>query len=112
MADLPSEWALDAVEILGEIPKQVTVQIGSNGTPKAFAALLTPPSVMQDIETGGFVNHASFDGKFLKTDVTANPTYFVYGNIMNYNGSQYRIMTVIDRPPSAWYIVKVQTLTQ
>ena len=112
MADLPSEWAADAVEILSEIPKSVSIQIGSNGTPKAFNALLTPPQVLQDIETGGFVNHTNFEAKFLKTDVAANPTYFVFGNIMNYNGNQYRLMTIIDRPPSAWYIIKVQTLVQ
>jgi len=65
--------------------------------------------VQQDLETGGFLNSTSFDVKFLKTDADENPGVIIYGNLVNYNGSDYRIVAINDRPPSAWVIVRVQT---
>jgi hypothetical protein len=112
MASIQSEWASDAFEILGEIPKQVTVKNVPSGQPIPLNALMSEPSVMQDIETGGFVNHTSFDVKFLRTDSVANPGLIAFGNIITFANNQYRIMSVTDRPPSAWIICKVQTKVQ
>lgn len=112
MADLPSEWASDALEILGEIPKAVTVKHVPAGVPVALNALMSPPAVMQDLETGGFTSSTSFDVKLLRADLATHPGLAAHGNIIAYNGEQYRIMTVTDRPPSAWVICKVQTLVQ
>jgi hypothetical protein len=112
MADLPSEWAADALEILGEIPKAVTVKSVPGGTPVAFNALMSQPAVMQDLETGGFTSSTSYDVKILRTQAAAHPGLVAFGNIIAFNGEQYRIMTVTDRPPSAWVICKVQTLVQ
>jgi hypothetical protein len=67
---------------------------------------------MQDLETGGFLNHTSFDMKFLRTDSVANPGLIAFGNIVGYGGKEFRIMNVTDRLPSAWIIVKVQTKEQ
>lgn len=109
---LPDEWAADAAEILAEIPKAVTVKNVPGGTPVALNCLMSQPAVMQDLETGGFLNQTSYDIKFLRTDAVANPGLIAYGNVVAYQGEEYRIMTVTDRPPSAWIIVKVQTKVQ
>jgi hypothetical protein len=91
-----------------EIPKAVTVRRGSGAT-TAFNVLMGPPMVQQDMETGGFLNSTSFDVKFLKTDCAAYPGVVIYGNVVHYNGGDYRIVAINDRPPSAWIIVRVQT---
>ena len=103
-----AEWAADAASILSEIPKAVTVRRGS-GTATSFNVLMGPPMVSQDLETGGFLNATSYDVKFLKSDSDANPGVIVYGNLVTYNGHDYRIVAINDRPPSAWIIVRVQT---
>lgn len=112
MSDITQEWSQDAFEIVGEIPKAVTVKNVPAGQPIALNCLMGEPSIMQDLETGGFMNHASFDVKFLRTDAVANPGLLAFGNIITYQGNQFRIMTVTDRPPSAWIICRVQTKTQ
>jgi hypothetical protein len=112
MSVITNEWASDASEILGEIPKAVTVKNVPGGSPIALNALMGQPSIMQDLETGGFLNHTSFDMKFLRTDAVANPGLIAFGNIVGYGGKEFRIMTVTDRSPSAWIIVKVQTKEQ
>jgi hypothetical protein len=112
MADLPAEWATDALEILGEIPKAVTVKNVPGGTPVPLNALMSQPAIMQDLETGGFTSSTSFDVKFLRSGLVDHPGLVAHGNIITYNGEQFRIMTVTDRPPSAWVICKVQTLVQ
>jgi hypothetical protein len=106
---MQDEWAADAAVILGEIPKAVTVKHTPTGTPVSFNVLMGPPMVQQDMETGGFLNSTSFDVKFLKTDSDAHPGYVVYGNLVTYNGQDFRIVAINDRPPSAWIIVRVQT---
>ena len=112
MSGITDEWALDASEILSEIPKAVTVKNVPAGTPVALNALMSQPAIMQDLETGGFMNHTSFDLKFLRTDAAAHPGLVAFGNVVAYEGQEYRIMTVTDRPPSAWVICKVQTKVQ
>ena len=112
MSGITDEWALDASEILSEIPKAVTVKNVPAGTPVALNALMSQPAIMQDLETGGFMNHTSFDMKFLRVDALANPGLIAFGNVVAYQGQEFRIMTVTDRPPSAWLIVKVQTKVQ
>jgi hypothetical protein len=112
MPDITSEWAADALEILGEIPKAVTVKNVPGGTPVALNALMSIPAVMQDLETGGFTSSTSFDVKFLRADSVAHPGLLAYGNIISFNNQQFRIMTLTDRPPSAWVVAKVQTLVQ
>ena len=109
---IQSEWAADAAEILAEIPKAVTVKNVPAGSPIALNALMGPPMVMQDLETGGFVDSAAFDMKFKRTDANANPGLIAKGNIIEFNTTKYRIMAINDRPPSAWVICKVQTLVQ
>jgi len=108
MGIIQDEWASDAGEILAEIPKAVTVQKG-NGTPTSFDVLMSEPVVQQDLETGGFLDSAAYDVKFLKSDVEARPGVVVYGNLVTFNGKQYRIVSITDRPPSAWVIARVQT---
>jgi hypothetical protein len=112
MPGITDEWASDASEILSEIPKAVTVKNVPGGSPVALNALMTQPAVLQDLETGGFLNQTSFDIKFLRTDAAAHPGLIAFGNVVTYQGQEYRIMTVTDRPPSAWLIVKVQTKVQ
>lgn len=108
MGAINDEWDADAAAILAEIPKAVTVRRGA-GTATAFSVLLGPPMVQQDLETGGFLNSTSFDVKFLKADCDAHPGVVIFGNLVNYNGADYRIVAINDRPPSAWVIVRVQT---
>ena len=108
MGSIQDEWLSDATQIQGEIPKAVTVRRGSGST-TAFNVLMGPPMVQQDMETGGFLNSTSFDVKFLRTDTEAHPGVVIYGNIVTYNGGDYRIVAINDRPPSAWVIVRVQT---
>ena len=112
MSGITDEWALDASEILSEIPKAVTVKNVPAGTPVALNALMSQPAIMQDLETGGFMNHTSFDMKFLRTDAAAHPGLIAFGNVVAYGDQEFRIMTVTDRTPSAWVIVKVQTKVQ
>lgn len=107
MGSIQDEWASDAAAILAEIPKAVTVRRGS-GDPTSFNVLMSAPMVQQDLETGGFLNSTSYDVKFLKADADAHPGVVAYGNLMTYNGGQYRIVAINDRPPSAWIIVRVQ----
>lgn len=106
---IQSEWDADAAAILAEIPKAVTVRHTPSGTPTAFNVLMGPPMVQQDMETGGFLNSTSFDVKFLKADAALHPGVVVYGNLVTYNGADYRIVAINDRPPSAWIICRVQT---
>jgi hypothetical protein len=108
MGIIQDEWASDAGEILLEIPKAVTVQRGS-GAPVSFNVLLGDPMVQQDLETGGFLDSASFDVKFLKADCVAHPGVVIFGNLVTFNSKQYRIVAINDRPPSAWVIARVQT---
>ena len=108
MGSIQDEWAADAVEILGEIPKAVSVHKGT-GAPVSFNCLMGPPMVSQDLETGGFLNSTSFDVKFLRPEIEANPGVVVYGSIVNFTGKLYRIVAVDDRPPSAWVIFRVQS---
>ena len=108
MGIIQDEWASDAGEILLEIPKAVTVQRG-NGAPVSFNVLLGDPMVQQDLETGGFLDSASFDVKFLKADCVAHPGVVIFGNLVTFNSKQYRIVAINDRPPSAWVIARVQT---
>ena len=108
MGIIQDEWASDAGEILAEIPKVVTVQKG-NASPVAFNVLMGEPMVQQDLETGGFLDVASFDVKFLKVDCVARPGVVIFGNLVTFNGKQYRIVAINDRPPSAWVIARVQT---
>jgi hypothetical protein len=112
MADLASEWASDAAEILGEIPKAVSVRKPPSGTPVSFNALVTQPMVMQDLETGGFLNKTNFEIKFLRSDRVANPGVIEEGSLITYNGAEFRVVALADRPPSAWIAVKVQTKEQ
>jgi len=108
MGAIQDEWASDASEIMTEIPKAVTVRRGSGAT-TAFNVLMGPPMVQQDMETGGFLNSTAFDVKFLKADCDAYTGVVIYGNVVHYNGGDYRIVAINDRPPSAWIIVRVQT---
>jgi hypothetical protein len=108
MGSIQNEWAADAAEILNEIPKAVTVRRGS-GPSTSFNVLMSAPMVQQDLETGGFLNSTSYDVKFLKADADLNPGVVVYGNLVSFNGGDYRIVAINDRPPSAWIIVRVQT---
>jgi hypothetical protein len=107
MGAIQDEWAADASEILNEIPKAVTVRRGS-GSSTSFNVLMGPPMVAQDLETGGFMNSTSYDVKFLRTDTVTHAGVVIYGNLVHYNGSDYRIVAINDRPPSAWVIVRVQ----
>lgn len=107
MGLIQDEWAADAAVILGEIPKAVTVRHTPGGTATAFNVLMGPPMIQQDMETGGFLNSTSFDVKFLKADCVAHSGVVAYGNLVAYNGSDFRIVAINDRPPSAWVIVRV-----
>ena len=112
------EADLDAQEILAEVGKSVTIQHGITGTPVPATVMIGPPMVMQDLETGGFLNSTSFDVKFLRSYAVAHLNYVsgtspglvAYGNVISYNGSQYRIHAVNDRPPAAWIICRVQSI--
>lgn len=108
MGAIQDEWAADAASILTEIPKAVTVHKG-NATPTSFNVLMSEPMVQQDLETGGFLNAATFDVKFLRSDCETHPGVVVYGSLVTYNNQQYRIVAINDRPPSAWIMAKVQT---
>jgi hypothetical protein len=105
---IQDEWASDASEILAEIPKSVTVRRGS-GAAVSFNVLMSPPMVSQDLETGGFMSSTSYDVKFLKSQLSAHPDSVKYGNLIHFNGGDYRIVAINDRPPSAWVIVRVQS---
>lgn len=102
----------DALSILNEVGKDVSVKNVPNGTPVAFKVMVTQPMVLQDMDTGGFLNQTSFEIKFLRTDFIAHPGVIAYGNIVIYSGSEYRIVALADRPPSAWVIARVQTKVQ
>jgi hypothetical protein len=108
MGTIQDEWASDASEILAEIPKAVTVRRGT-GTAVNFNVLMSPPMVSQDLETGGFMSSTSYDVKFLRTDLVAHPDSVKFGNLVHFNGADYRIVSLNDRPPSAWIIAKVQS---
>jgi hypothetical protein len=43
---------------------------------------------------------------------STHPGLFAYGNIVNYDGQDYRIVAIANRPPSAWLVAKVQTKEQ
>ena len=108
MGTIQDEWAADAASILNEIPKAVTVRRGS-GSSISFNVLMGAPMVQQDMETGGFLNSTSYDVKFLRADCDLHQGTVVYGNLVTYNGADYRIVAINDRPPSAWIIARVQT---
>jgi hypothetical protein len=109
MGIIQDEWSVDAVEILNEIPKAVTVQQTFSGTPIAFNVLMSPPMVQQDLTTGGFLNSTSYDLKFLRADAELHSGLVAYGNLVNYNGNFFRISAINNRPPSAWIICKVES---
>jgi len=51
----------------------------------ALNALMSQPSVMQDLETGGFTSSTSYDVKFLRTNAAAHPGLIAFGNIIAFN---------------------------
>lgn len=106
------DFAADALEILNEVGKDVTIKATPTSTPVALKAMLTQPMVLQDLETGGFLNQTTFEVKIRRSDHDANPGLFAYGNIVTYAGEEYRIVAIANRPPSAWVIGKVQTKVQ
>lgn len=109
---LYDEVGLDATSILNEIGKDITVKNPPSGPEVAFKALVTQPMVLQDLDTGGFLNETTFEVKVLRSAHNANPGVFAFGSIVTYAGEKYRIVAVANRPPSAWIIAKVQTLVQ
>lgn len=104
--------AKDAVELLSEIGKDITVKKVPAGTPVALKAMVTQPMVLQDLETGGFLNQTTFEVKITRAQSDANPGLVAYGNIITYAGEEYRIVALANRPPSAWIVAKVQTKVQ
>jgi len=108
MGLIQDEWRADAKAILEEIPKAVTVRHGSGAT-TAFNVLLGAPMVQQDMETGGFLDSASYEVKFHVEDISAHPGVVVVGNLIDYIGKAFRIVAVNPRTESAWLIVRVQT---
>jgi hypothetical protein len=106
------EFTADAQSILNEVGKDITIKNVPGGTPVAFKAMVTQPMVLQDMETGGFLNSTTFEVKVLRTVASTHPGLFAYGNIINYDGQDYRIVAIANRPPSAWLIAKVQTKVQ
>lgn len=108
MGSIQDEWKADALDILAEIPKAVTVR-HANGTPTAFNVLLGAPMIQQDMETGGFLDSASYEIKFHVDDVAAHPGVVIVGNLIDYIGKAFRIVAINPRTNSAWVIVRVQT---
>jgi len=106
------EFTADAQSILNEVGKDITIKNVPGGTPVAFKAMVTQPMVLQDMETGGFLNSTTFEVKVLRTVAASHPGLFAYGNIINYDGQDYRIVAIANRPPSAWLVAKVQTKEQ
>jgi hypothetical protein len=106
------EFTADAQSILNEVGKDITIKNVPGGTPVAFKAMVTQPMVLQDMETGGFLNSTTFEVKVLRTVASTHPGLFAYGNIINYDGQDYRIVAIANRPPSAWLVAKVQTKEQ
>ena len=111
MADIWAEFSADAASILTEIGKDVTIKIVPGGVPVAVKAMITQPMVLH-METGGFLNQTTFEVKVLKSFADANPGLVVYGNIVNYDNQDYRIVAIANRPPAAWVIARVQTKEQ
>ena len=107
MGLIQDEWSADAASILTEVGKSVTVQHGTSGTQTAFTVMISPPMVEQDLTSGGFLYSTSYDVKFLRADTELNPGVVIYGNLVNYNGLQFRIVAINNRPPSAWIICRV-----
>jgi hypothetical protein len=112
MADIWAEFTADALSILNEIGKDVQIKAVPGGTPVTFKAQVTAPMVLQDMETGGFLNQTTFEVKILRTHASAHPGLFAFGNIVIYDGQEYRIVALANRPPSAWLVAKVQTKVQ
>jgi hypothetical protein len=112
MPDIFAEFTVDAAAVLGEIGKDITIKQVPGGTPVAFKAMVTQPMVLQDMETGGFLNQTTFEVKVLRTTADTHPGLFAYGNIVTYNAEEYRIVAIANRPPSAWLVAKVQTKVQ
>lgn len=106
------EFTADAQSILNEVGKDITIKNVPGGSPVAFKAMVTQPMVLQDMETGGFLNSTTFEVKVLRTVANTHPGLFAYGNIINYDGQDYRIVAIANRPPSAWLVAKVQTKEQ
>lgn len=107
MGSIQDEWKADALDILAEIPKAVTVR-HANGTPTAFNVLLGAPMIQQDMETGGFLDSASYEVKFHVDDIAAHPGVVVKGNLVNYVDKDFRIVAINPRTNSAWVICRVQ----
>jgi hypothetical protein len=103
--------AADALSILDEVGKVVALKNGTNPAIDV-KVMVTQPMVLQDLETGGFLNQTTFEVKFPRDFAQANPTLVAYGNTLSYAGQEFRIVAIADRPPSAWIIAKVQTKVQ
>ena len=108
---LYDEVGADAVSILLEIGKDVVLK-KPTGQTLALKALVTQPMVLQDLETGGFLNQTTFEVKITRAQHDNNPGFMAYGNIVTYAGEEYRIVAIANRPPSAWIIAKIQTKVQ
>lgn len=102
----------DALEILNEVGKTVTVKSAPAAAAVTAKVMLTQPMVLQDLETGGFLNQTTFEVKFTRAFCEANPGLVAYGNIVTYADEEFRIVAIANRPPSAWIIARVQTKVQ
>jgi len=64
--------------------------------------------IQQDMETGGFLDSASYEVKFHVDDIAAHPGVVVKGNLINYVGKDFRIVAINPRTNAAWLICRVQ----
>jgi len=67
---------------------------------------------MQDLETGGFTSSTSYDVKFIRTDYVLHSAVIAHGSVITFNGEDFRVVAVVNRPPASWVICRVQTLVQ
>jgi hypothetical protein len=91
------EMASDSAELLREFGKQITW----NGN--EYSALVSEPTIAQEFDVGGFVDSVDFVAKLLRNDLIHGLPE--HGELVTYNGEEYRIMRLSNRPPHPFVVL-------
>ena len=91
------EMATDSTELLREFGKQI------EWDGNLYSALVSEPTIAQEFGIGGFADSADFIVKLLRNDLTRGVPE--HGDLITYNGEEYRVARLSNRPPHPFVVL-------
>jgi hypothetical protein len=96
-----NEIAADAAQVFAEFGKEIQWK------DRAYPALISEPAFSQEFETGGFADAGDFTIKLLRATLLHGIPRL--GDRIAFNGEDYRVVRVTDRPPHPLIILVLST---